>query len=69
MGGVIKLFALVFAHSPADCPATQKHKMEGLARLLLPAPPREAEITLTDGYVDKLSLAPEDKDSLLPLCV
>lgn len=44
MGGVIKLFALVFAHSPADCPATQKHKMEGLARLLLPAPPAKLRL-------------------------
>lgn len=62
MGGVIMLFALIFAHSPADCPATQKHKMEEFARLLLPETLREAEITLIDGYVDKLCLAPEDKD-------
>jgi hypothetical protein len=55
-------FCLIFAHSPKDCPAVHKGKMDEFRRLLLPESLRERQITLLDGYVDKLCLAPEDKD-------
>ena len=55
-------FSLIFAHSPSDCPAVHKGKMEEFRRVLLPESLRERQITLLDGYVDKLCLAPEDKD-------
>ncbi len=56
------LFSLIFAHSPADCPATHKRKMEGFTRLLSPEILSERQIRLLDGYVDKLCLGTEDKD-------
>jgi len=55
------LFSLVFAHGPYNCPATHKDKMEGFARLLSPETLSEGQITLLDGYVDKLCLRPTDK--------
>ncbi len=56
------LFSLVFAHSPQDCPAVHKDKMEGFSRILSSERLAERQITLLNGYVDKLCLAPEDKD-------
>ncbi len=55
-------FSLIFAHSPNDCPAVHKSKMEEFTRLLSPENLSKRQVRLLDGYVDKLCLAPEDKD-------
>jgi hypothetical protein len=56
------LFSLVFAHSPQDCPAVHKDKMEGFSRFLSSQGLAERQIALLNGYVDKLCLAPTDQD-------
>jgi hypothetical protein len=56
------LFSLVFAHGPIVCPAAHTDKMEGFTRLLSSDILAERQITLLEGYVDKLCLSPGVKD-------